>query len=143
MLWLKKDIPKMKNKLFQSILQNILENQTFQRTPKFIFADFHKMNFMKGIFILVKVDQMNNILKSASHYLLVKRWRWDWMIKVFAGVYSWMAVRLLRLPFIKRQASSRKIYNCRERVWYSNIDGGKGKLVQRSKKIEMSDKSNF
>ena len=36
-------------------------------------ADFYEMGFMKGIAILVKVDQMYNVLKSASHCLLVER----------------------------------------------------------------------
>ena len=31
------------------ILQNILENQTFQRIAKFIMVGFHEMDFMKGI----------------------------------------------------------------------------------------------
>ena len=31
---------------------------------KFIMGDFYKMDFMNGIVILVKVDQMYNILKS-------------------------------------------------------------------------------
>ena len=30
-------------------LQNVLENQTFQRTAKFIMTIFYEMNFMKGI----------------------------------------------------------------------------------------------
>ena len=38
----------MKNILLQWILQNILENQTFQRIAKFIVVDFFKMDFMKG-----------------------------------------------------------------------------------------------
>ena len=37
-------------------------------------ADFYQMSFMKGIVILLKVDEMCNILKSASHCLLVERW---------------------------------------------------------------------
>ena len=49
-----------------------LENQTFERIIKFIMADFYEMDFMKGILILVKVDEMYNILKSASHCLLVE-----------------------------------------------------------------------
>ena len=63
----------MENTSLQCNLQNILENQTFQRTEKFIMTDFYEMNFMKGIAILVKVDDMYNILKSLSHCLLVKR----------------------------------------------------------------------
>ena len=63
----------MENTSLQCILQNIFENQTFQRTEKFIMTDFYEMNFMKGIAILVKVDDMYDILKSLSHCLLVKR----------------------------------------------------------------------
>ena len=79
----------MKNTLFQWKLQNILENQAFQRIAKFIMVDFYEMDFMIGIVILVKVDEMYNILKSASHCLLVERWKWNWMIKVFPGVCPW------------------------------------------------------
>ena len=35
-------------------MQIILENQTSQRTAKFIIADFYEMDFMKGIVILSK-----------------------------------------------------------------------------------------
>ena len=63
----------MKNTLHQWILQNILENQEFQRIAKLIMVDFYQMDFMKGIVILVKVDDMYNILRSDNHYLLVKR----------------------------------------------------------------------
>ena len=48
----------MEKTLLQWILQNILENQTFQRIAKFIMTDFNKMEFMKGIVVLVKVDEM-------------------------------------------------------------------------------------
>ena len=43
-----------------------------QTTAKFIMTDFYKIDFMKGIFILVKVDEMYNILKSllATRYWL-------------------------------------------------------------------------
>ena len=47
MLWSKKDTSRMKNILLQWILQNILENQTFQRIAKFIMVDSYEMNFMK------------------------------------------------------------------------------------------------
>ena len=33
-------------------------------------ADSYEMDFMKGIVILVKVDKMYSIFKSASHCLL-------------------------------------------------------------------------
>ena len=78
MFWLEKDIcdifHNVENTLLKLILQNISENQLFQRIAKFILADSYEMCFMKGIFILVKVDEMYNILKSASHCLLVERW---------------------------------------------------------------------
>ena len=61
---------KVDNTLLEWILQNILENQ---RIAKFIMVHFYERDFMKGIVILVKVDEMYNILKSASHCLLVKR----------------------------------------------------------------------
>ena len=63
----------MENTLLQSILQNVLENQTFQGIAQFIMVDFCEMDFMKDIVILVKVDEMNNILKSTSHGLSVER----------------------------------------------------------------------
>ena len=69
----KKDISKVKNTLLQWIFQNILENQTFQKIVKFIMVDSYEMDFMKAIVILVKEDEAYNILKSASHCLLVER----------------------------------------------------------------------
>ena len=63
-LILKKDISNVKNTLLKWILKNILENQTPQRTEKFIMVDFYEMDFMKGIAILVKVDKMYETLKS-------------------------------------------------------------------------------
>ena len=36
-------------------------------------ADFYEMDFTKGIVILVKADEMCNILKSASKHLLNER----------------------------------------------------------------------
>ena len=64
MFWLKKDMWKMKNILLKCISHNIFENQTFQRTWKFIMADFYEMDFMKCIVISVKVVEMYSILKS-------------------------------------------------------------------------------
>ena len=63
----------MENTLLGWILQNILENYTFQRIAKFVMLDSYEMDFVKVIVILVKVDEMRSILKSASHCLLVKR----------------------------------------------------------------------
>ena len=71
--YLKKDISKVKNTMLQWILQNILEDQTFQRIAKFMMTDSYEMDFMVGIAILVKVGEIHNILKSASHCLLVER----------------------------------------------------------------------
>ena len=53
----------MKNTFDQWIFQNILENQTFQKTEKFILTNFYDMDFIKGTIILVKVGKMY-ILKS-------------------------------------------------------------------------------
>ena len=69
---LEKDRSKVENKFLQRILQKIFENQMFQRMAKFIMVDFYKMDFVKGIVILVKVDKMCNILISPSHCLLVE-----------------------------------------------------------------------
>ena len=64
MFWLEKEISKVENTLLQWILQNILENQTFQRMAKFIMADFYEMDFMKGIFFLqynwLQLDKTKN-----------------------------------------------------------------------------------
>ena len=64
-------------------------------------VDCYEMDFMKGIAVLLKVDEMCNILKSASHCLLVERWKWDWMIIVFGGAVPWIPIRLLCASFIK------------------------------------------
>ena len=53
--------------------EHLIENQTFQRTAKFIMVDSYEMDFMKGNVILVKADEMYNILKSASHSLFQER----------------------------------------------------------------------
>ena len=53
---LENNISKKKRILFQRILENILGNQGFKKTAKFIER--------KVIVILVKVDEMYNILKS-------------------------------------------------------------------------------
>ena len=55
MFWSEKDIESEKQ-LRQWILQNILENKTFQRIAKFIVADSYKIDLEKGFAILVKAD---------------------------------------------------------------------------------------
>ena len=70
---LEKNISRAENTFLQWILQNILENQMLQRSTNFIMADFYEMDFIKDIVILVKVDEMYNILKSAGQCLLVER----------------------------------------------------------------------
>ena len=45
-------------------MQNISNYQTFHRTAKSSMVDFYEMNFMKGIVLLVKVNEMGKILKS-------------------------------------------------------------------------------
>ena len=65
MLWLEKDISKVENTLPQWILENILENQTFQRIAILLWSsDFYEMDFMKGIVILVKVNETYNIVQG-------------------------------------------------------------------------------
>ena len=49
-------------------MKNISENQTFQRIANFVMVDFFEMDFMKGIVIFVKVDEMYNFLKSAVYW---------------------------------------------------------------------------
>ena len=49
MFWSKKDTSKLKKTLLQWILQNILENETFQRTTKFIMVHFYEIDYMKCI----------------------------------------------------------------------------------------------
>ena len=53
--------------------EHLKKTQTFQRIEKFIMVDSYKMDFMKGNVILVKVEEMCNILKSASQSLFVER----------------------------------------------------------------------
>ena len=48
MFWSKKDTSKVEYTLLQWILQNILENQTFQKIAKFVMVDFYETDFMKG-----------------------------------------------------------------------------------------------
>ena len=36
-------------------------------------VDSYEIDFMKGITILVNIDEMYNILKSTSHCLLIER----------------------------------------------------------------------
>ena len=44
----------------ESLRKSVSQNSNV----KFIVGDFYKMDFMNGIVILVKVDEMYNILKS-------------------------------------------------------------------------------
>ena len=44
-----------------------LRKSDVSENSKVYMVDVYKMDFMKGIVILVKVDEMYNILKSASH----------------------------------------------------------------------------
>ena len=92
MFLLKKDISKVKNTMLQWILQNILEDQTFQRIAKFMMTDSYEMDFMIGIVILVKVDEIH------------------WSLPLNVHTFS------TPIPFNKGQTSSRIRYSCRERV---------------------------
>ena len=96
-----KTYQRWKKTLFKWILQNISENQRFQRTPKFIMSDFYEMDFMKWIVILINVDEIYKILES----LLPNRfWSRD---KV--GV-EWSKF-LLSLPFIVHTFSPYLLYS--------------------------------
>ena len=63
--------------------EHLRKSEVSENSKVYYMVDFYEMDFMEGIGS--KVDEMYNILKPASHYLLVER-RWNWMIKVFAGV---------------------------------------------------------
>ena len=57
-----------------SILQNILENQAFQRTAKFIeMKDISKSRW-----------DVQHFEKSANHWLLVETWRWNFKVNAFS-----------------------------------------------------------
>ena len=86
----------MKNTLFQWILQNILENQAFQRIAKFIMVDFYEMDFMIGIVILVKVDEMYNSLLATVYW-----WKDENGIGWSKFFLESVLERLLRPSFIK------------------------------------------
>ena len=86
------------------------ETSLRRRTPgglKFIMADFYEIEFMKGTLILVKVDEIYNILKSL---LATPYWLRDesgiWWSKFFSGISPSISIRFLRSCFIKGQASS-------------------------------------
>ena len=55
--------------------EHIRKSGVSENRKVYILLDFYEMDFMKSIVILVKVDEMYNILKSASHCLLVERRR--------------------------------------------------------------------
>ena len=79
--WLFQGIWKKKKTLLQRVLQHVLEIMVFQRTAKFVE--------MKGIVILVKVDEMCNILKRL---LATRYWSRDesengWS-KFFDGAFT-------------------------------------------------------
>ena len=88
-------------------------------------ADFYEMDFMKGIVILVKVDEMYNILNSASHCLLVERWDVYYVSPIIKG----------RLHFVRDTAA--------EKEFDSAIKMTSNYLIRRSKKIEIDENSNI
>ena len=78
-------------------------------------AHFYERDFMKGIVILVKVDEMYNILKSAKPLFIGREMSWN--------EWSKFCRTFVECPsFNKGQTLSRKRYSCRERSWYCNID---------------------
>ena len=64
-------------------------------------ADFYEMDFMKCIAILVKLDEMYNILKSASHCLLVEIWGGNGWSKFFCWSYAHLFICPYVPPLIK------------------------------------------
>ena len=96
------------------ILQNTLENKMFQRIVTLIIVGSYEMDFMKGNFIVVRIDGMCSIWKTATHYLLVKRWRWNWMIKVFAGVCPWMS----RFHLVRDTAAEKVLL---QKIWIPEV----------------------
>ena len=52
--------------------QNLRISDVSENT-KVYMVDFYEIDFMIGIVILVKINEMYDILKSASHCLLVER----------------------------------------------------------------------
>ena len=98
------------------------------------------MDFMKDIVVSVKVDEMYNILKFASHCFLVERWRWNLDDQSFSWNLPLNLQTFLRPSFIKgtrvRVAGSEKELDITYRWHWST-------LVQRSKKIEMGEKLTY
>ena len=85
----KKHIRKRKKTLFQWILKNILQNQAFQKTAKFVQV--------KGTVILVKVDETYNILKRllATGYWSRHEGGIGWSM-FFAGAEIWFITLWLK-----------------------------------------------
>ena len=77
------------------------EYLTFQRTEKFTMADFYEIDFMKGIPMLAKVDEMFMILKSLLTNRFWLRVGIGWLKFLLKSVF-----RLLRPCFTKGKASS-------------------------------------
>ena len=50
-----------------------LRKSDVSENSKVYFGRFYEMDFMKDVVIIANVDEMYNILKSASHCFLVER----------------------------------------------------------------------
>ena len=75
-------------------------------------ADFYETVFMKGIVILVKLGEMYNILKSASHCLLVERWDgngWSFFLGICSYVYYVPPLIRGRLHIVKDTAAEKEV----------------------------------
>ena len=90
-----------------------------ERTAKFM-VDFYKMDFMKGIVLLVKLDEVCTV---SWRPLATVYWSRDEIgmddQSLFTGE---MLIRLLCPSLSKGQTSSPKRYSCRERSGYCKID---------------------
>ena len=87
----------MKNKFLQWILQNILENQTFQRTAKLIIADLYESELMKGILRYIKVYYIRKCrwdVKYLGKSLVIDR---EMKVEMNAQFFCWNPNVVLRL----------------------------------------------
>ena len=76
--------------------------------------DFYEMEFMKDIVILGKVDEVYNILQSASHCLLVERrvgngWSKSFLLEIFPYIYYVPPLIRGRLHLVRDTAAEKEV----------------------------------
>ena len=110
MFWLEKDISKV----------DIVPMDFAEYLREQFMVNFYKMDFMKGIVLLVKLDEICTVSWSP---LATVYWSRDEIgmddQSLFTGE---MLIRLLCPSLSKGQTSSPKRYSCRERSGYCKID---------------------